>query len=186
MQNIYHRSSGEVVSVPPEMITDPMPDLSSLPISAYCDPSTPVGWVENCREQWQVFKMSGWWNVSKETYIDWKPGDSKRIFLVPEQKESEEKGRKPITIVCTRAYEFEGVVFNVGDISDSAFGLNIPDNWRKATQQDIDNYLNKGSDIEFDVWKEMLIVYDSLHRMEENSLRWNIRILMKGYKLVKK
>lgn len=58
-------------------------------------------------------------------------------------KERREIGRKPFAIVCTTAYEFEGIVFNVGDISDHSFGRNIPKNWRKATQQDIDNYINR-------------------------------------------
>ena len=51
--------------------------------------------------------------------------------------------KKPFHIVCVQAYEFEGIKFNVGDISDNSFGRNIPDKWRKATQQDINNYITK-------------------------------------------
>jgi hypothetical protein len=53
--------------------------------------------------------------------------------------------KKPFNIVCVSSYEFEGIKFQVGDISDNSFGRNIPDNWRKATQKDIDNYINKRS-----------------------------------------
>jgi hypothetical protein len=56
--------------------------------------------------------------------------------------QAKEKQGKPFKIVCIKAYEFEGTVFNLGDISYNSWGRNIPDNWRKATEQDVVNYQN--------------------------------------------
>lgn len=50
---------------------------------------------------------------------------------------------KPYPIVCVKSYEFEGREFVKGEISYHSWGRNIPDGWRKATQGDIDNYINK-------------------------------------------
>ena len=51
--------------------------------------------------------------------------------------------KKPFPIVCVKRYEFEGTVFNVGDIGYNSFGRNVPKNWQKATQTDIGNYRNR-------------------------------------------
>lgn len=36
------------------------------------------------------------------------------------------------------------------------------------------------------IWEEMLIIYHSLSKMEENTLNWNINILMENYQLSKR
>ena len=46
-------------------------------------------------------------------------------------------------IVCVRGYEFEGTIFNKGDVSDHCWGRNIPDGWSRANDQDIINYQNQ-------------------------------------------
>lgn len=50
---------------------------------------------------------------------------------------------KPFKIVCVRAYEFEGRQFVVGEIGYNGWGRNIPDGWRKATDKDIEDYINR-------------------------------------------
>lgn len=56
---------------------------------------------------------------------------------------TEQRIGKPFAIVCTKSYEFEGVEMKEGDISYNSWGRNIPDNWRKATEQDIYNYMHR-------------------------------------------
>jgi hypothetical protein len=50
---------------------------------------------------------------------------------------------KPYQIVCVQAYEFEGRQFVVGELSLHSWGINIPMNWRKATVEDIERYINR-------------------------------------------
>lgn len=50
---------------------------------------------------------------------------------------------KPYQIVCVQAYEFEGRQFVVGELSLHSWGRNIPMNWRKATAEDIERYINR-------------------------------------------
>lgn len=52
---------------------------------------------------------------------------------------------KYVRIVCVKAYEFEGTEFNIGDIGYHCWGKNIPNNWRKATDADVDAYIKNRS-----------------------------------------
>lgn len=58
---------------------------------------------------------------------------------------AENKVWKPYPIVCIKPYEFEGKKFLKGEIRYHSYGINIPDGWRKASQKDIDDYVNSGS-----------------------------------------
>lgn len=46
--------------------------------------------------------------------------------------------------------------------------------------------VDQEEDDEMEVWKDMLIEYDTLDKMEENGFEWNIKILMESYILTKK
>lgn len=50
---------------------------------------------------------------------------------------------KPYHIVCVQAYEFEGRQVAMGELSLHSWGRNIPKNWRKATAEDIEQYINR-------------------------------------------
>jgi len=51
---------------------------------------------------------------------------------------------KPYAIICTESYDYEGREIKKGEISYHSWGRNIPKRWRKATQEDIDNYIKSG------------------------------------------
>ena len=46
-----------------------------------------------------------------------------------------EENKKPVKIICTKDYEFEGTIFKTGDIGYNSFGRNIPDNWEKYVSE---------------------------------------------------
>lgn len=50
---------------------------------------------------------------------------------------------KRYPIVCTKPYEFEGRVFVKGEISEQCWGRNIPDNWSRATAEDIKSWYER-------------------------------------------
>lgn len=57
------------------------------------------------------------------------------------EKHVEPKVGNPFPIVCVKSYEFEGNTVKAGDISYKAWGTHMPDNWRRATKEDIENYV---------------------------------------------
>ncbi len=105
MNKYYHRGQGECVK---ERSDCPMyqpkyeknrcekDDCSCLifgEVTAYCSPETLIGWVENCREQYEYKSVNprisqAWVKCTLEQYETLEP-DSRRIFLV-ENKEGEE------------------------------------------------------------------------------------------------
>lgn len=91
MTKYYHRSKGEAVI--PGMSQDNEDDiydaiawnrhLASLPVSAYCSPSLPIGFLPECEERYQVLDPE-WVTYDKEEYDKYKDREGiTRIFLVP-------------------------------------------------------------------------------------------------------
>lgn len=50
---------------------------------------------------------------------------------------------KPYKIVCIKPYTFENTEFKLGEISEHSWGRNIPDGWCRATQKDVEDYINR-------------------------------------------
>lgn len=47
--------------------------------------------------------------------------------------------KKQFYIICTKEYEFEGRIFKVGEMGMHCRERLIPENWRKATEQEVTN-----------------------------------------------
>lgn len=105
--NYYHRSKGECVVLekkePVKTFTDVhtfsvnehdwfewQKYIASLPVTAYCDPTEPIGWLGEVREEWQWNHWDGGWQpCSKETYEMNLPNKA-RIFLVRKPQQEKE------------------------------------------------------------------------------------------------
>ena len=90
MNKYYHRGKGEVVRPDPEQ-TNHFVYMQSLPITAYCSPETPIGLVENCREQYQMLNPIGEWVDCEESMWGLMAKHMRRIFLIPDAPVSGEE-----------------------------------------------------------------------------------------------
>lgn len=106
MNKYYHRGNGEVVMPEIEQPDIHRPGsysesvhqwnthLASLPVTHYCDPSLPVGWLPECEERYEVRsrRFPNEWVVVTELSYNLRANNSRRIFLVPTTSKEEPKG----------------------------------------------------------------------------------------------
>lgn len=177
MNKYYHRGNGECISISKEF--DHLSPrefneswVAAKPITAYCSPKTPIGWVENCREQKQVWirthsggdEGSGDWkgvtdNVYAHHFSIWPP--MCRIFLVPE-KEGEEtkeglcnaapvgltdtqgllKAATPAVAVSGEGKDWDGTSMPFG-FADYACRLLSKKGWQGFTTEEILDFANR-------------------------------------------
>lgn len=79
MNKYYHRGQGECI------------EANIAKTTAYCDPSRPIGWVENCREQYQMLNPIGEWVDCEESMWGLMAKHMRRIFLIPDAPVSGEE-----------------------------------------------------------------------------------------------
>lgn len=92
MNNYYHRGQGECVELTgilPSSMLALESYISSLPVTAYCSPELPVGWLGDVVEEYQHYSLLypiknnyDWYSVQKDKF-ETAPTDLRRIFLIP-------------------------------------------------------------------------------------------------------